>query len=257
MMEGYYIQSKMKRKDFEQVNDDFSDFSISSPARKIRRLDAELPPINEEEVMEVPIIEHYEPELDFGNNVERVGGGRGGSGRGIVIEELPNDLENDERAIVVFNPVNLPFVASPSNFSVTVNPDLISGFMICVSCADQMMCTYQQSNPFRQADNGTTERDENSATTNNCMAVVPWMPYQVPSSAAVELSSQNDVNDMMDAEETQTATMEVEDSNPTFDPSSVRESGTVWNEGIHQWQQQHCMMPQLPENTSTPVVWFR
>ncbi|KAG9160374.1 hypothetical protein Leryth_008791 [Lithospermum erythrorhizon] len=228
MMEGYYIQSKMKRKDFEQVNDDFSDFSISSPARKIRRLfwDAELPPINEEEVMEVPIIEHYEPELDFGNNVERVGGGRGGSGRGIVIEELPNDLENDERAIVVFNPVNLPFEASPSNFSVT-------------------------------ADNGTTERDENSATTNNCMAVVPWMPSQVPSSAAVELSSQNDVNDMMDAEETQTATMEVEDSNPTFDPSSVRESGTIWNEGIHQWQQQHCMMPQLPENTSTPVVWFR
>lgn len=29
---------KMKRKDIEEVNDDFSDFSLSSPARKIRRL---------------------------------------------------------------------------------------------------------------------------------------------------------------------------------------------------------------------------
>lgn len=29
---------KLKRKDLEDVNDDFSDFSLSSPARKIRRL---------------------------------------------------------------------------------------------------------------------------------------------------------------------------------------------------------------------------
>ena len=29
---------KMKRKDLDDVNDDFSDFSLSSPARKIRRL---------------------------------------------------------------------------------------------------------------------------------------------------------------------------------------------------------------------------
>lgn len=29
---------KMKRKDLDQINDEFSDFSLSSPARKIRRL---------------------------------------------------------------------------------------------------------------------------------------------------------------------------------------------------------------------------
>lgn len=29
---------KMKRKDLDQFNDEFSDFSLSSPARKIRRL---------------------------------------------------------------------------------------------------------------------------------------------------------------------------------------------------------------------------
>lgn len=33
-----YLSMKMKRKDLEEVNDEFSDFSLSSPARKIRRL---------------------------------------------------------------------------------------------------------------------------------------------------------------------------------------------------------------------------
>lgn len=33
-----YLSLKMKRKELEEVNDDFSDFSLSSPARKIRRL---------------------------------------------------------------------------------------------------------------------------------------------------------------------------------------------------------------------------
>ncbi|KAE8657966.1 hypothetical protein F3Y22_tig00116976pilonHSYRG00207 [Hibiscus syriacus] len=40
---------KFKRKNIDQVNDDFSDFSLSSPATKIRRLDADLPPIIEED----------------------------------------------------------------------------------------------------------------------------------------------------------------------------------------------------------------
>lgn len=33
-----FLSVKMKRKDLEEVNDDFSEFSLSSPARKIRRL---------------------------------------------------------------------------------------------------------------------------------------------------------------------------------------------------------------------------
>lgn len=46
-------RTKMKRKDLDQVSDDFSDFSLSSPARKIRRLDAELPPIMEDDEPEI------------------------------------------------------------------------------------------------------------------------------------------------------------------------------------------------------------
>lgn len=38
-MAGYNcLPMKMKRKEIDRVNNDFSDFSLSSPARKIRRL---------------------------------------------------------------------------------------------------------------------------------------------------------------------------------------------------------------------------
>lgn len=33
-----FLSGKMKRKDLEEVYDEFSEFSLSSPARKIRRL---------------------------------------------------------------------------------------------------------------------------------------------------------------------------------------------------------------------------
>ncbi|CAJ2676356.1 unnamed protein product [Trifolium pratense] len=68
-MAGHY--KSLKRKVDGVVNhitDDFSDFSLSSPATKIRRLDAELPPIVEEDD------EHL-------------------------------DAPNDERAIVLFKPI--------------------------------------------------------------------------------------------------------------------------------------------------------
>ena len=50
---------------------------------------------------------------------------RGSSGP--VIEELPTESENEERAIVLFKDVNTPLLRSPSNLSVTVNSDLFSG----------------------------------------------------------------------------------------------------------------------------------
>lgn len=123
----------------DQVNDDFSDFSLSSPARKIRRLvcnplsfaslqfrfgfssffvlcsypmskftmqDTQLPPIMEEEE-----VEFDSAQIQMNCN-------------GPVIEEL----ENQERAIVPFNPVNNPLFHNPSNVSVSLSPDLISGF---------------------------------------------------------------------------------------------------------------------------------
>ncbi|KAJ4850502.1 hypothetical protein Tsubulata_044290 [Turnera subulata] len=82
------VATRMKRKEAEDVSDDFSDFSLTSPARKIRRLEAGLPPIVEEEDME----------------------------------------PNTERAIVLFNPHGQLHTQSPSsNFSVNLSPNFISG----------------------------------------------------------------------------------------------------------------------------------
>ncbi|KAK8683114.1 hypothetical protein V6N13_039181 [Hibiscus sabdariffa] len=88
---------KLKRKDVDQVNDSFSDFSLLSPATKIRRLDA---------ADSSPIIEQ---------------------------ESFP---ENHERAIVLFNPNQLlhhnntsPLCSSPpSTPFFSLHSDLISGF---------------------------------------------------------------------------------------------------------------------------------
>ncbi|GMJ07180.1 hypothetical protein like AT5G35320 [Hibiscus trionum] len=87
---------KLKRKDIDQVNDHFSNFSLSSPATKIRRLDADLSPIIEE-------------------------------------DSFP---ENHERAVVLFNPNPLlhhhntpPLCSSPpSTPFFSLHSDLISGF---------------------------------------------------------------------------------------------------------------------------------
>lgn len=63
-----------------------------------------------------PIMEEEEVEFDPAQNQMNC--------NGPVIEEL----ENQERAIVPFNPVNNPLFHNPSNVSVCLSPDLISGF---------------------------------------------------------------------------------------------------------------------------------
>lgn len=56
---------------------------------------------------------------------------------------------------------------------------------------------------------------------------------------------------MMDAEDTEGVAMDVEDS-------SVNAGAVSVNEGLHHWQQQHCMMTtQLPPDTSTPIPWYQ
>lgn len=50
-------------------------------------------------------------------------------GGGPIIEELPTVPENEERAIVLFKPVNNASVfQSPSGYSISVDSNIISGF---------------------------------------------------------------------------------------------------------------------------------
>ncbi|XP_059315693.1 uncharacterized protein LOC132066389 [Lycium ferocissimum] len=188
-MDAYYPM-KMKRKDLDDVYDEFSDFSLSSPARKIRRL------------------------------------------------------------IVLFKPMDTPHVHSPSNFSLKVNPQFINGFKSQVfweNCA----------NAFRPADSEETPQDD-SGSAKECLAVVPWVPSQLPSAEGAEVLGQTDNSDMMDAEDMEGVAMDVEDDNQNAEPRTTFGAGAVSvNEGLHPWQQQHCMTTQLPQNTSTPIVWYR
>ncbi|KAK7318008.1 hypothetical protein RJT34_02705 [Clitoria ternatea] len=213
----------LKRKGgVDEIGGDFSDFSLSSPATKIRRLDAELPPIVEED------------------------------------EPLPLP-PNEERALVLFKPL----LHSPSPFSVTLDSHLMSGIKNnqfpwskqCDSECDRLI--------------GSESRDHEQKENNNEMALVPWVPstsYQF-----LPLDDCEDANaELMEADEMESTMMDVEQedavvpvSNPTT--SSIHYPAML---NLHQQQhqgvggvtegfQQHCLFPQLPQNTSTPITWTR
>ncbi|XP_075512915.1 uncharacterized protein LOC142548462 [Primulina tabacum] len=229
-MEGYF-PLKMKRKDLEDVTDYFSDFSLCSPARKIRRLDAELPPIMED--CEIPMrFEESVPEKQsYYSNL------------GVLkIEELP--VENEERAIVLFKPVDSPLQQFPSIFSVAVDPHIISGIKNQVRQSTE-------SSPWRIANEKAESEDGNLQSNSGCLAVIQWIPSPLPSIHEAKVGQQTD---MMEAEATEEATMDVEDD-VGVDHENVYVLGSANH--LHQWQQQHCMIPQLPHNPSTPIVGYR
>lgn len=63
---------------------------------------------------------------------------------------------------------------------------------------------------------------------------------------------------MMDAQDMEEATMDVEEDGSSMDQSNANEAdGMIVNEGFHQWQQ-HCLIPQpLPHNATAPIVWYQ
>ncbi|KAM7275697.1 hypothetical protein ACFE04_017563 [Oxalis oulophora] len=197
------IPMKLKRKDFGDHHVSH-DFPLSYPARKIRRLDADLRPMMEEVEPEIP-----------------------------VFEETPS---NEERAIVVFKPVNVNF---PYALSITVDPDIISA--------------YNRSTANRVFSSSDEQSEGNE---NKCLAVVPYAPLLLPK-ADIDIL-QPEAPDTMEANEYGAMAMDVEEEdvkNETrndYDPYGL--NGT---QGFSWQQQQHCFMPQPPPSVSTPITWFR
>nr|KYP67542.1 hypothetical protein KK1_023885 [Cajanus cajan] len=192
----------LKRKGpVDQVN---HDFPLASPATKIRRLDADLPPIVEEE------------------------------------ESSPLPLPNEERALVLFKPL----LHSPSSYSLTLDPHLISGI---------------RNNQFlwsKQCDHvtGSQSREKD----NDELALVPWVPSPSYKFSNADDSDNSANAELMEADEVEegegaaSMMMDIEQENEAKTSTS-----TIQYPGITEGFQQHCLLPQLPHTTSTPITWTR
>ncbi|KAM1618103.1 hypothetical protein FF2_016724 [Malus domestica] len=132
----------MKRKDYEELDDDFF-----SPSSKSRRLDAGLfATLNEDQSSAAQVFdEKPAPETSVV----------------MQTDDLPTDPlpSGDEKALVLYNPTNTRIFKAPDSqdFSVIVNSDLIPGL---------------------REDPGSDE--ENKEVSNRCMAVVPWVAPNFP-----------------------------------------------------------------------------
>ncbi|KAE8707487.1 hypothetical protein F3Y22_tig00110383pilonHSYRG00030 [Hibiscus syriacus] len=94
-----------------------------------------------------------------------------------IIEE-DSFPENHERAIIIFNPSPLhqcntpPLCSSPSNPIVSLHYDFISDF----------------KNQFLRAiDMKSVETEEDKKDNEGCLAVVPWVPSQIPSVESIDV----------------------------------------------------------------------
>ncbi|XP_042493594.1 uncharacterized protein LOC122073127 [Macadamia integrifolia] len=235
-----YLSMKMKRKGLEEVYDEFSDFSLSSPARKIRRLDVELPPImEEEESPEIPVAFDRPPSGDLGISARQ--------SAATGTEALPSAPLNEERALVLYKPMNKPLV------EIIVNSDLIPGLR-------NHGFWSEQSNQVRRVEDEATDSSTNTGAKNGCLAVVPWVvPTQFLPNSGTEGMPATVVSEQMEAEGgVDTEMMEIEDDNVQVTGGQAKEIGggvEGGSESWQQWQQQHCLTPQLPQNTSAPIMW--
>ncbi|KAK9097572.1 hypothetical protein Sjap_023069 [Stephania japonica] len=227
---------KMKRKDLEEVVDDFTDFYLTSPARKIRRLDAELPPIMEEDEPGIPIGSRRSVQEEQQWSAPLMED---------AIRVTPVTPVNEERALVLYKPVNsIPAEpsTSSSNYVITLNSDFIPGLKEHAFWSGDMN--------FPGTVDITEHNEEENTHARNNLAIIPWTGHQFPTSSTME-ATPSETTEPMEADEMMvdgTMDIEVDDR--------VQTPGFGEGEGLQKWQQPHCMMTrQLPQNTSTPIMW--
>ncbi|KAK9715509.1 hypothetical protein RND81_06G169700 [Saponaria officinalis] len=239
---GFNSVMKVKRKELDEFNDDFSEFSLASPARKIRRLDVDLPPIVEEEGVDITM----KHEQVIPENVILDGVSEQSEHMNMPdIEELPPLVaENDEKAIVLFKPMNTPICYSGTNFS--IDPNLIASFK-------NQALWGMNINAAEPRDKDEDSTNEDHGKPSACRAVIPWVPSQQLNLKPKTPGNQTEVSDAMDAEEPEVTTMEIED--PGQQTSYNYDRYRLTDGLSSEWQQQpHCTFPQPLENITTPVV---
>ncbi|RZR84859.1 hypothetical protein BHM03_00011743 [Ensete ventricosum] len=213
-MTGFW-HGKLKRKDLEEVYDDFAEFSLSSPARKIRRLVSVLflERLPGAFLCSVDLIvpDPFVFMLKY-CNISSSDMQTSGSVASEAMSGYP--LDNEERAIVLYKPVETPLMLSPGNRSFD-------------------------------------KKDQRTGVSNSCLAVIPWVPPHAATATSGFGGSESDSKlseEPMEAEETEAASMEVEE---------ITEQATTYgldSEGFQQ-RQQHCLNPQYLPGASSPIMW--
>lgn len=217
-----------KRKELEQVVDGLSDFSLSGPAAKSRRLDSGLPPIMEEEPPA--------PSVAFHMMGEKINSGVNMSSVDVMMEgAIPHHVPSEDMALVLYKPV--PFGPGISSSSFIVSPDLIRGL---------------KNHAFNQTSYG--ELQDESPERSNSLALVPWTPPKMSirsdwvASEPSEPESTQNFEVPMEADETELTYMDVEEA-----PEAT--AGVFDGEDPRHWQ--HCMTPPSLPNPSAHVMWSR
>ncbi|CAN6277542.1 unnamed protein product [Urochloa humidicola] len=219
-----------KRKELEQVVDGLSDFSLSGPAVKSRRLDPGLPPIMEEEPPS--------PSMAFQMLGEKINSGVNMPSLEVMMEGVMSQhTPSEDKALVLYKPVDNSVAFGPgiSSSSFIVSSDLIRGL---------------KSHAFNQVN--YHELEDESPERSNSLALVPWKPPQISIRsdewAASEPESAQTSEVLMEADETEVTSMDFEEA-----PEATARG--LDGDNIHQWQ--HCMtLPSLP-NPSAHVMWSR
>ncbi|CAL9065413.1 uncharacterized protein LOC103968399 [Musa acuminata AAA Group] len=223
-MAGFW-QRKVKRKDFEEVYDEFAEVSLSSPPPKIRRLDSEL----------TPIVEEVEPAFTPASNQHQSQGivSANVSSMNEAMPAIPSN--NEERAIVLYKPVEAPLILSSdrTNVSLQISSDLIHGL---------------RNHIFKP---GNQSFDEKTDVDSSCLAVVPW----VPSEAAMSVDGSGGYKSQSKLPQEPMASAEAEAE--SMEVEEAREQAITYgesSEGFQQWWQ-HCMTPRLLPTMSSPMMW--
>lgn len=126
-------------------------------------------------------------------------------------------------------------------------------------CTDQFL-RGSQTRHVKLVEDEDYLQDKNNATTVKCLAVVPWVPSQFPNASDPGTdTSQTEPTDLMEADNMGEADMDIEDnSNSSIGQGHTNQFGGMREgESLPQWPQQHCLIPHLPQSTSTPITWFQ
>ncbi|KAL6629173.1 hypothetical protein ACP70R_028938 [Stipagrostis hirtigluma subsp. patula] len=223
-----------KRKELEQVVDGLSDFSLSGPAAKSRRLvDPGLPPIMEEEPLALSTALKHETlgeEANTGVSMPSV--------EDMMEGTVSPHVSSDDMALVLYKQVDNPLLVGPgiSSSSFIVSSDLIH----CL-----------KNRAFNQGN--YHEPEDKSPERSNSLALIPWAPPQItirPDWAAFEPENTQNFEVPMESVETEVTSMDIEETPEAmaviFDGENL----------LHQWQQ-HCMTPPSLPNPSSHVMWSR